>query len=145
MAICSSSSSGASSSTTGSARRSSVDNLRHGERAQRVHARARQQRRDHFEGRILRGGADQDDVAALHVGQKRVLLGFVEAVDFVDEQDGAPAQAPQPLGIGHHRFDFLDAAQHRAEGDELAARDAGDQLGQRGLADAGRAPQNDRA
>ena len=35
--------------------------------------------------------------------------------------------AAQPLGIGHHRLDFLDAAQHRAEGDELAARDAGDQ------------------
>ena len=66
--------------------------LRHGERAQRVDLRARQQRRDHFERRILRGGADQDDVAALHVGQKRVLLRFVEAVDLVDEQDGAPAQ-----------------------------------------------------
>ena len=114
------------------------------QRAQRIHPRAREQRRDHFERRILRGGADQDDVAALHVGQKGVLLRLVEAVDLVDEENGAAAQAAQRLGVGHHGLDFLDAAQHRAEGDELALGDAGDQVGERGLADAGRSPQNDR-
>ena len=29
------------------------------------------------------------------------------------------------LGVGHHRLDFLDAAQHRAERDELAAASGG--------------------
>jgi hypothetical protein len=96
--------------------------LRHGESAQGVHARAREQRRNHFERRILGGSADQDDVAALHVGQECVLLRFVEAMNLVDEQDGAAAHAAQALGIGHHRFDFLDAAQYRAERNELAPR-----------------------
>src|ERR1035437_734696 len=49
----------------------------------------------------------------------------------------------QLLGIHHHRFDFLDAAEHRAEGNELEASDARNQLGQGGLADAGRSPEND--
>ena len=73
-------------------------------RQQTIDAGAREQRRDHLEGRVLRGGADQDDVALLDVGQKGVLLGFVEAVDLVDEQDGAAADAasrarprPSPL------------------------------------------------
>ena len=62
-------------------------------RPQRVDFGAREQRRDHFERRILGGRADQDDVAALDIGQKRVLLGFVEAVNFVDEEHRAAAQA----------------------------------------------------
>ena len=40
------------------------------------------------EGRVFRGGADQDDGAVLDHGQKAVLLGAVEAVDFVHEQQG---------------------------------------------------------
>src|ERR1035441_3749881 len=50
------------------------------ERAQRIHTRARQQRRNHFERRVLRSGADQDDIAALDIREKCVLLRLVEAV-----------------------------------------------------------------
>ena len=53
--------------------------------------------------------------------------------------------AAQALGVGHHRLDLLDAAQHRAEGDEIAARQARDQPRQGGLAHARRSPQNDGA
>ena len=75
-----------------SARSSSVTISSHGQRPQRVDLGAREQRRDHFERRIFRGRADQDDVAALDVGQKGVLLGFVEAVNFIDEHHrAAPA------------------------------------------------------
>ena len=49
--------------------------------------RARQQRRVHFERRVLGRRADEDDVARLDVRQKRVLLRFVEAMDLVDEDD----------------------------------------------------------
>ena len=118
------------------------DDLLDRERVQRVHLRAREQRRDHLERRILSSGADQDDVAALHVGQERILLGAVEAVDFVDEQHRAPAQAAAALGVRHHALDFLDAAQHRAEGHEIALGDARDQPRERGLAHAGRSPQD---
>ncbi len=52
-------------------------------------AGAGDERRDDFEARILGGGADEDDEAGLDVREKGVLLGFVETVDFVHEEDGA--------------------------------------------------------
>jgi hypothetical protein len=57
---------------------------------ERVDPAAREQRRVDLEGRVLGGGADQHDGALLDVGQERVLLGLVEAVDLVHEQDRAP-------------------------------------------------------
>ena len=119
-------------------------NLRHGKRAQRIHSRPREQRRDDFEGRILRRGADQDDVAAFHIRQEGVLLCLIESVNLVHEENRAAAHAPQALRIGHHRLDFLDPAQHRAERNKLAARRARDQVGQRRLPYPGRTPQDDR-
>ncbi len=121
------------------------DNLFGRERPQRVNFRAREQRRDHFERRVFGSGADQDDVAVLHVREKSILLRFVEAVDFVDERDGAAPRGAQALGIGHHRLDFLDAAEHGAIGHELAVRQARDQPGKRSLPYSGRAPEDDGA
>src|SRR5258707_15477528 len=65
------------------------DDLWRGERVENVDLGAREQRRDYLEGRILRGRADEGDVAGLDVRKKRVLLRFVEAVYFVDENHGA--------------------------------------------------------
>ena len=39
-----------------------------------------------LEGGVLGGRADQGDQPGLHVRKKRILLGPVEAVDFVDEE-----------------------------------------------------------
>ena len=62
-----------------------------------------------LKGGILGGRADQDDVAALDVGQEGVLLGAVEAVDLVDEQEACAALgAAQPCGVGHDVLDVLD-------------------------------------
>jgi hypothetical protein len=67
-------------------------------------------------------------------------------VDFVDEQDGAPAGAAARLfGLRHHFADFLDAGQHGTERDEVCARRAGDDAGKRGLAGSRRTPQDDRS
>ncbi len=88
-------------------------NLLCGQRLQNVHARARQQRRDHLERRILRRRTNEPDASLLDIGEERVLLSFVEAVYFIDEHDGARAILPRALGIGHHLLDFLDAGQHR--------------------------------
>ena len=60
---------------------------------EREHARARQQRPDHLERRVLRRRADQRHRAVLDERQDRVLLRLVEAVDLVDEQHGALAQS----------------------------------------------------
>ena len=49
--------------------------------------RAREERCDHAEERILCGGANKHDAAILHIGQQRILLGAVETVQLVDEED----------------------------------------------------------
>ena len=41
-----------------------------------------------LEGGVFRGGADEHDAAFFHKGQKRVLLGLVEAVDLIHKDDG---------------------------------------------------------
>src|SRR5207253_619784 len=87
----------------------------------RIYA-ATKKHRAHFERRTISGRADQDDIAALQIRQKRVVLGFVEAVDVVDEQYGPAAHAAQEHGIHHHGLDFLDATENGAERDEFAAR-----------------------
>jgi hypothetical protein len=48
-------------------------------------ARARKKRRDNFKTRIFGRRADKGDVAALDEGQKKILLRFIEAMNFVDE------------------------------------------------------------
>ena len=69
------------------------------ERLERQHPRARQQRSDHLERRVLGCRADQDDRSALDVRQQGVLLGLVEAVDLVEEDDrGPPARRELELG-----------------------------------------------
>ena len=65
-------------------------------RLQHVHCRARQQRAVHFEGRVLGGGADEGQQALLDKRQEGVLLGLVEAVHFIHEQNGARPAAPAP-------------------------------------------------
>ena len=119
--------------------------FRFGERLQGVDAGAREQRRDDLEGRILRGRADEDDISGFHVGQKSVLLGLVEAMHFVDKNNGPASGAPRVFGGGHHVLDLANAAEHRAEGDKFGVRAARDQARERGLAAAGRSPQNHRA
>src|SRR6476659_4668842 len=86
-------------------------NLLGRERVKRVYFCTRKQRGDHLEGRIFCSRSDQDDVAALYIWQKSVLLCFVEAMNFVHEQYRALAALPGLSGIGHHRFDLFNTAQ----------------------------------
>ena len=78
------------------------------------------------------------------MGQEGVLLGFVEAMDFVDEDNGPRAVLLGALGVGHDLLDFLDAGEHGGELDELGLGHAGDDLRQRGFAGAGRSPEDER-
>ena len=115
-----------------------------GERLQRVDAAAGEQRGDDFEGGVLGGGADQADGAALDVGQEGVLLRLVEAMDFVDEEDGARAVGGGLFRVDHHLLDLLDAGEDGGELDEGGVGGLGDDLGERGFADAGRPPEDHR-
>ena len=75
------------------------------------HARARYERRVHFEERVFRGGAHQHQDAVFHGMKERVLLAAVEPVDLVHEQDGAQAAHGQAL-LGC--VDFTPQVGHRA-------------------------------
>lgn len=118
-----------------------LDDLRGSEGFEDINFCAREKRGDDFKGRIFCGGADEENVAGFDVRQEGVLLGFVEAVDFVDEDDGADAGAGAAFGFGHDFFDFFYAAEDGAEGDEFAFRETSDEASESGFAAAGRAPE----
>ena len=104
-----------------------------------------EQRRVDLEVRVLGGGADQDQQPALDRRQQGVLLGLVEPVDLVEEQDRALAPLPQPLvGPGHHVAHVLHAGGDRRQRLERLGGVAGDHPGEGGLAGAGRPPEDHR-
>ena len=104
-----------------------------------------QERRVDLEVRVLGRRADEGDRAVLDVRQERVLLGLVEAVDLVDEQDrSAAVEGELVLGLGDRRADLGHARHDGRHGAELGADGVREQPGERRLAGAGRAPQEHR-
>ena len=95
-----------------------------------------------LEGRILRRGADEHDAALFHKRKEGVLLGLVETVDFVHEDDGAHAVGPVFLGLEHDLADFLNAAGDGGKIDEGGLRLQGDDPGEGRFPDPGRAPED---
>ena len=90
-----------------SAPRSSRLDLRGAERLQLVELTAGDQRRVDLEVGVLGRRPDQGDQAVLDRRQQRVLLGLVEAVDLVEEEDGrAPARLAALARPGDHRSDL---------------------------------------
>ena len=83
-----------------------------GQRLEAPDAHPRQERGVDLEVGVLGRRADERDRAVLDVGQQRVLLGLVEAMDLVEEQDRPRAVQGEPfLGLGDGRAD-LDDARH---------------------------------
>ena len=89
--------------------------------------------------------ADQANAAFFDVGQEGILLGLVEAMNLVDEDDGARAVLAGAIRVGHDLLDFLDAGEHGGKFDELGLGDPGDDFRERGLAGAGRSPEDHRS
>ena len=116
-----------------------------GQRTEDIDPAAREERRVHLEGGILRGRPDQDQRALLHVRQEGVLLTAIEAMNLVHEENGPPAAAGA-LGfrLRHDLAYLLDARQDGREGNEARPRDLGHEEGQRGLARARRSPEDHR-
>ena len=55
-----------------------------------------------FEIRVFRGGPDQGESAVLNPREERILLSTVEAMHFIDEQDGSQTMLLQaPFGGIH--------------------------------------------
>ena len=93
----------------------------------------------------MRGGPDQAHGAVLDVRQKRVLLGLVEAVDFIDEkQRRRPGVGQAVGGRGQDPAHVRDIGLHTAQALKPAPGLIGDDLCQAGLAGARRAKENQR-
>ena len=109
------------------------------------HLAAGQQGSDDLEGRVLRGGTDQDHGPSLHGAQEGVLLGLVEAVDLVDEKDGRTGGGEQRAALRRidHIPHVLDARTHGGQGVELTVQRVSDDARERGLPHARRTPENE--
>jgi hypothetical protein len=79
------------------------------------------------------------------VREEGVLLRFVEAVNLVDEDEGAGAVLAGALRVGHDLLDLFDSGKHGGELDELRFGHGRDDLCERGLARARRSPEDERA
>ena len=115
------------------------------ERLEHQHTGPRQQWRVQLERRVLGRRANEHDGAVLHHRQEGILLRAVEAVNLVDEQQrplpglrGAPRRLEDFLQIG-------DAGEDRRDLLEMQIGLVGQQPRDRGLAGAGRAPEDQRA
>src|SRR5258708_14869092 len=102
------------------------EEMRSSEWIEAVDIGGREQRREDLERGILGGRADKDDVAGFDVGKKGVLLGFIEAVNLIHEDDGAMAGAGFVFGDGHNFLDFLYAGENGAEGNKFGTGQAHD-------------------
>ena len=116
-----------------------------GQRLEPPDPHPRQERGVDLEVRVLGGRPDERDGAVLDVREERVLLGLVEAVDLVEEEDGPRAVEGEPvLGLGDRRADLGDARHDRRQRREVGADLRGEQAGEARLARARRAPQQER-
>ena len=94
-------------------------------------------RADEEEGIVCRR-PDELDRAAFHVGKEYILLGPVEAVDFVDEEQGGFAGvAKTMIGSLQNTAHFSQIGFYRVEFLEVGLRACSDDLGQGGLTGSG--------
>ncbi len=115
------------------------------QRLELEHAAAAHQRVVHGEKWVGRREPDQDHDALFDVGQQRILLGLVEAVDLVDHQQRRPpAGGDFVAGLFEHFADVFHAAGDRAELPKAAVRLLGQQPRERRLAGARRAVEDHR-
>src|ERR1043166_8632271 len=106
--------------------------------------RTRDEWRVDVEKWVVSRRADQTDGAVLDVRQQHILLRLVEAVNFVDEQDGFLAGIREAIRRGgNDAADVGNVGHDATEAFELAAGGVGDDLGERGFTRAGWAVEDD--
>ena len=107
--------------------------------------RAREQRRNNAERRVLRRSRHQNHPAVLHTGQERILLSLRETVNLVEEQHGGRAvHVAVEQRLIHDRAHILHARSNRRKLHELTTRRARNHMRQSGLTRTRRAVQNHR-
>ena len=82
-------------------------------------------------------------VPVFYVRKNHVLLRLIEAMNFVHEQDSALLLHSQTLaGLRRHPAKLGHSRRDGAHALEVAPGDIGNEVGERGLARAGRSPQD---
>jgi len=110
---------------------------------QHIDAGPREQGVVEFERGVFGRGADKNQRAVFHIGQEGILLGLVEAVHFVDEQDGPPAVLHRLLlGDLHRLANLLDPGEHGGNRLEMGIGNLGQEPRQGRLAYTGWAPEH---
>ena len=99
---------------------------------------------DDLEIRVFGGGADEDQRAFFDMGEQGVLLSFIEAVDFVHQDDGAAPPGALFLSLGHYLPDILDTAEHGAQAGKMALGQASNNMSQGGFAATRGSPEDKR-
>src|SRR5690606_22461639 len=77
------------------------------------HLRTGKKRGVELETGIFRGRADENDRAVFHHRQEAVLLGAVEAMDFIDEQQGTLPGAAGGTGCLENLLEISHARKDR--------------------------------
>ena len=93
---------------------------------------------------VMGGGADEADGSAFDIWEEGILLGFVPAVDFVDEEDGFFLGVGESMGGGGD--DFAEVGEitfDAAEAFEAGAGGGGDNFCEGGFASAWGAEEDD--
>src|SRR5262249_9487921 len=78
------------------------------------------------------------------IREECVLLGFVEAVNFINEEDGTRTVGGGFLRVGHDLLDFFYAGEDGRELDEGGFGGFGDDFCEGGLTDSRRPPKDHR-
>jgi hypothetical protein len=116
-----------------------------GKRLEDQHPAAGEKGGNDLEGRVFRGGADQGQQAAFDMGQKGILLGFVEAVYFINKEDSLRLVLFFALfGPADYFPYFLSPREDGGKKDKIGFHAPCQDSGKGGFAAAGRAPQQQR-
>ena len=105
---------------------------------------AGQQRAVELEAGVLGGGSNEDDRAVFDVREERVLLGTVESMDLVDEQERALPDLPALPSSLKDLPEVRNTGERRREGFEGQVGLLGEEPGDGRLPAPGRSPQHHR-
>ena len=95
-----------------------------------------------FKGGVFRSGPHQRNGSVFHIWQKTVLLGAVEPMYFIHEQEGPMAVFPAPGRFVKGFSQIRHAGEDGGESCEMHGRARRQNARQRGFSAAGRPPQN---
>src|SRR6266487_2429170 len=104
---------------------------------------ARNERTVYIKKRVVSGRSDQPEISAFDVGEKNILLRFVEVMDLVDEQDRLLTRRAEAICRGSDNPPhFGDVAFHAAQPHELRVRHVRNYMRERGFSGARRTGKN---